>query len=31
MTRAFDKIFLGEEEESSALKTANAEVRALYN
>lgn len=31
MTRTFDKIFLGEEEESSALKAANAEVKALYN
>ncbi len=31
MTRTFDKIFLGEEKEDAALKTANAEVKALYN
>ncbi len=31
MTRTFDKIFLGEEEESAALKAANEEVKALYN
>jgi multiple sugar transport system substrate-binding protein len=30
MTRAFDKISLGEEEESAALSSANAEVNALF-